>query len=157
MQGARVGSKTSIGSRLSVRRASGIRLGARVEVEHDVYLKLVDDEARLSIGDYVFIGQGCEIDIALQVSIGAHSLLAPNVFITDHGHNHAPGLRLDEQGRRSEAVHIGQDVWIGTRAVILPGVTIGDGAIVGAGAVVTKNVDANAIVTGIPARQSGTR
>ena len=50
---------------------------------------------------------------------------------------------------------IGNDAWIGTRAVILPGVTIGDAAIVGAGAVVTKDVKPFALVTGVPARQVG--
>jgi acetyltransferase-like isoleucine patch superfamily enzyme len=157
LRGARVGAKSSIGTRLVAQRASGITLGSRVEIEHDVYLKLVADGARLTIGDFTFIGRGCEIDVSDAVTIGAHTLLAPGVFITDHAHNHERALRHDEQGRRSAAVVIGDDVWIGTRAVILAGVTIGDGAIIGAGAVVTKSVEPYAIVAGIPARQIGTR
>ena len=157
LRGARVAAKTSIGRRLAVPQARGIELGSRVEIEHDVYLKLVAPSARLVVGDYSFIGRGCEIDVSNSVTIGAHTLLAPNVFITDHAHNHARGVRHDEQGRRSAPVVIGDDAWIGTRAVILAGVTIGDGAIVGAGAVVTKNVEPNAIVAGIPARQIGSR
>ncbi|HYU25984.1 MAG TPA: acyltransferase [Thermoanaerobaculia bacterium] len=157
LRGARVGSKSSIGRRLVVRGASRISLGSRVEIEHDVYLKLVSNDAHLTVGDFSFIGRGCEIDVAASVTIGAHALLAPNVFITDHAHNHARELRHDQQGITSAAVAIGDDAWIGTGAVILAGVTIGNGAIVGAGAVVTKRVEANAIVAGVPARQIGTR
>jgi acetyltransferase-like isoleucine patch superfamily enzyme len=157
LRGARVGAKSSIGPRLVVRGASRISLGSRVEIEHDVYLKLVSTEARLTIGDFSFIGRGCEIDVAASVAIGAHTLLAPNVFVTDHAHNHARGLLHDQQGASSAPVVIGDDAWIGASAVILAGVTIGNGAIVGAGAVVTKSVEPNAIVAGVPARQIGTR
>lgn len=156
-RGARLGAKCSIGQRLVVRRPSAITLGARVEIEHDVFLKLVTGEARLNVGDYTFIGRGCEIDVAASVTIGAHTLLAPGVFITDHAHRHARAQRLDEQGSVSAPVTIGSDVWLGTRCTVLAGVTIGDGAIVGAGAVVTKDVEAYAVVAGVPARPIGRR
>ena len=100
---------------------------------------------------------GASASLAASVSIGAHTLIAPGVFITDHEHNHARGVRLDEQGRRIAPVVIGADVWLGTRAIVLAGVTIGDGAIVGAGAVVTTSVPAFAIVAGVPARRIGER
>lgn len=157
LRGARVGAKTSIGARLQVRNAGGIVLGTRVEIEHDVYLKLVTKEARLTIGDFTFIGRGCEIDVAERVTIGEHTLLAPGVFIVDHTHKHARGLRLDEQGIASAAVAIGRDAWIGAGAIILHGVTIGDGAIVGAGAVVTRDVAPYTIAGGVPARVIGER
>jgi acetyltransferase-like isoleucine patch superfamily enzyme len=157
LRGARVGAKTSIGARLQVRNAGGIVLGSRVEIEHDVYLKLVTKEARLTIGDFAFIGRGCEIDVAASVTIGEHALLAPGVFIVDHTHKHARGLRLDEQGIASAAVSVGRDAWIGAGAIILHGVTVGEGAIVGAGAVVTKDVAPYAIVGGVPARVIGER
>ncbi len=157
MRGARVGSKTRIGDAIRARRPWCIELGTRVEIEHGVFLKIVQDDARLVVGDYAFIGTGTEIDVEQAVSIGAHALIAPNVFITDHTHNSAAGVRLDEQGSRSAPVIIGEDAWIGTRAVILPGVTIGDGAIVGAGAVVTKDIPPNAIAVGVPATVIGQR
>jgi acetyltransferase-like isoleucine patch superfamily enzyme len=157
LRGARVGAKCAIGARLHARNARGITLGARVEIEHDVYLKLVAPRARLTVGDFTFIGRGCELDVAESVTIGEHALLAPGVFLVDHTHNHARGLRLDEQGIASAAVTIGRDAWIGAHAVILHGVTIGDGAIVGAGAVVTKDVAPHAIVAGVPARAVGER
>lgn len=157
LRGARVGAKTSIGARLAVRNARGITLGTRVEIEHDVYLKLVTPEARLRVGDYTFIGRGCEIDVAQEVTIGEHALLAPGAFIVDHTHNHARDLLLDQQSIASAPVTIGRDAWIGAGAVILHGVSIGDGAIVGAGAVVTSDVAPYAIVAGVPARQIGER
>ncbi len=155
LRGARIGSKTSIGKRLAVVRANALRLGSRVEIEHDVFLKTIGGS--LTVGDFAFIGRGCEIDVAESVTIGSHTLLAPNVFITDHTHNHGKALRLDEQGNRIAPVVIGSDAWIGAHAVVLPGVTVGDGAIVGAGAVVTKDVAPYAIVAGVPARAIGSR
>ena len=155
MRGARIGAKSSVGARLTVFRTKSITLGTRVEIEHDVFLKTISGS--LTVGDYAFIGRGCEIDVALAVTIGAHTLLAPNVFITDHTHNHARARKLDEQGNRAAAVVIGSDAWIGAHAVVLAGVTIGDGAIVGAGAVVTKDVAPYAIVAGVPARVIGSR
>lgn len=155
LRGARIGAKTSIGPRVVIRRPGLIELGTRVEIEHDVFLKVIGGS--LQIGDFAFIGRGCEIDVAQSVTIGAHTLLAPNVFITDHTHNHARAQRLDEQGNRTAPVVIGNDAWIGAHAVVLAGVTIGDGAIVGAGAVVTKDVAPYAIVAGVPARVIGSR
>jgi acetyltransferase-like isoleucine patch superfamily enzyme len=157
LRGARIGGKTRIGAAVRARRPWCIELGTRVEIEHDVFLKIVHDDARLAVGDYTFIGTGAEIDVEQSVTIGAHTLIAPNVFITDHTHNAAAEVRLDEQGGRSAPVVIGNDAWIGTRAVVLAGVTIGDGAIVGAGAVVTKDVPPNAIAAGVPAKVIGTR
>src|SRR4051812_19165437 len=98
LRGARIGAKSSIGKRLVVVRADALRLGSRVEVEHDVFLKTIGGS--LTVGDFAFIGRGCEIDVAESVTIGAHTLLAPNVFITDHTHNHAKAQRLDQQGSR---------------------------------------------------------
>jgi acetyltransferase-like isoleucine patch superfamily enzyme len=122
-----------------------------------VFLKVVDSNARLTIADLVFVGAACEIDVAVSVSIGAHTLLAPGVFITDHTHNMRRHARLDAQGTRSAPVTIGEDVWLGTKSVIMAGVTIGDGAVVGAGAVVTKDVAPYSIVAGVPAREIGRR
>ncbi|HEX8253459.1 MAG TPA: acyltransferase [Thermoanaerobaculia bacterium] len=157
LRGASIGAKSSIDSHVRVRRPWCLTLGTRAEVEHDVFFKLVSDDARLNVGDYTFIGNGTQFDVLETVTVGAHTLIAPNVFITDHAHNAADGLRLDEQGSSSAPVVIGDDVWIGTRAVILRGVTIGNGAVVGAGAVVTKDVPPRAIVAGVPAREIGAR
>jgi acetyltransferase-like isoleucine patch superfamily enzyme len=156
-RGASVAAKVNVGANVRVRRPWCVSIGERVEIEHNVFLKVVGDDARLVLGDYTFLGTGTELDVLQSVTIGAHTLIAPNVFITDHAHNFDPGKRLDEQGSTSAPVTIGSDVWIGTRAVILAGVTIGDGAVVGAGAVVTADVAPGTVVGGVPARVIGAR
>lgn len=157
LRGMRLGPKSVTGKRMTVWRPRLVSTGPRCTFEHDVYLKLVDDRARLDFGEQVFVGTGCELDVALSVSIGSHTLLAPQVFITDHTHNKSAARRLDEQGITSKAVVIGEDVWIGTKSVILAGVTVGDGAIVGAGSVVTRDVEPFTIVAGAPAKLIGRR
>ena len=151
-RGMRLGPKSVVGLRMTVWRPSRITTGQRCTFEHDVYLKIVDDAAQLELGEFVFVGAGCELDVALSVRIGSHTLLAPQVFITDHTHNIARDLRVDEQGITSKPVVIGDDVWIGTKSVILAGVTIGDGAIIGAASVVTRDVEPYTIVAGAPAK-----
>ena len=110
----------------------------------------------LIIGDDVIIGYRCEINVAESVRIGRHVLIATGVKIFDN--NSHP---IDPERRRTGApmtrdeiapVVIHDDVWIGMEAVILKGVTIGQGAIVAIGSVVTKNVPARAIVAGNPAK-----
>lgn len=157
VRGAALGPKVRIGQGCAVERPWRLQTGARVQVERGVHIKIVDDMARVTLGDSTFIGFGCELDVALELQIGAHVLIAPGCFITDHGHPHARGVLMDTQGRECKRVCIGDDVWLGAHAVVLPGVTIGDGAIVGAGAVVTRDVAANAIVAGVPARPIGQR
>jgi acetyltransferase-like isoleucine patch superfamily enzyme len=138
-------------------RAWTVTLGLRSTFESDVWIKVVSDTARVHVGDHTFVGRATEIDVSLQVVIGAHVLIAPRVFITDHKHNIAADRLIDSQGCTAAPVTIGDDVWLGTGCVVLPGVTIGAGAAVGAGAVVTRDVAPNSIVVGIPAREIGLR
>ena len=103
------------------------------------------------IGDYTRIG--LHNTIIGPVSIGSHVNLAQGITVTALNHNFAaPHRRIDEQGISTKPVVIGDDVWIGANAVILPGVTIGRHAVVAAGAVVTKDVPDYCVVAGVPAR-----
>ena len=138
--------------RCAVDRPECVRLGERGMLEADVYLKVVAESAVLELGDHVFIGRGTEIDVLGSVTIGAHTVIAPRCFITDHNHGILPGLRIDQQSCGIEPVAIGSDVWLGTGVVVLPGVSIGDGAVVGANSVVTKDVAPMTVVAGAPAR-----
>lgn len=161
-RGARVGSKTTIGPRCIVTRPAGLELGERVLLEADVYLKLVAGTASLTLGEYVFIGRGVEFDVMGRIAVGAHTLIAPRCFVTDHNHDTRPGLRIDQQPCAVKPVTIGSDVWLGTGVVVLPGVHIGDGAVVGANSVVTRDVAPMTVVAGAPAkflrnRSAGTR
>lgn len=156
-RGASLGPKTRIGRGCTVTRPWTIASGQRVQIEHDAYLKTVDDAARITLGEHAFIGFGTELDIALELHVGRHALIAPGCFITDHTHGRRAGSLIDEQGIDARAVVIGNDAWLGAHAVVLPGVRIGEGAIVGAGAVVTRDVPVGAIVAGVPARIIGRR
>jgi acetyltransferase-like isoleucine patch superfamily enzyme len=156
-RGARVGAKTSIGAGVRFRLPHCVRIGLRVEIEHGVYFKIVSDDAVLEIGDHAFVATGCVMHVSQSVTIGAHSLIGAHVVISDHAHVAGRGQRVDEQGIRSAPVMIGSDVTIYPQAVITAGVTIGDGAIISACSLVTKDIPANTIVAGVPARNIGER
>ena len=103
------------------------------------------------IGDYTRIG--IHDTIIGPVTIGSHVNLAQGITVTALNHNFEDkNKRIDEQGVSTKPVVIGDDVWIGANAVILPGVTIGKHAVVAAGAVVTTDVPENTVVGGVPAK-----
>lgn len=105
----------------------------------------------ISLGPRAFLNFGCVILDVVAVTIGAGTQIGPGVQILTADHPRDPAQRalMLEFGR---PVGIGANVWIGGGALILPGVTIGDDAIVGAGSVVSRNVPAGATVMGNPAR-----
>ena len=103
------------------------------------------------IGDHTRVG--LHNTVIGPVSIGSHVNLAQGITVTALNHNFAEkDLRIDEQGISTNRVTIGNDIWIGANAVILPGVTIGDHSVVAAGAVVTKDVPPHTLVAGVPAK-----
>ena len=103
------------------------------------------------IGDYTRIG--IHNTIIGPVTIGSHVNLAQGITVTALNHNFEDkNKRIDEQGVSTKPVVIGDDVWIGANAVILPGVTIGKHAVVAAGAVVTTDIPENTVVGGVPAK-----
>lgn len=105
----------------------------------------------VAIGDHTRIGIHCTV--IGPVSIGNNVNLAQGITVTALNHNFGDTTRkIDEQGISTKPVEIGDDVWIGANAVILPGVTIGRHAVVAAGAVVTNDVPNNCVVGGVPAK-----
>ena len=153
LRGSAIGPKVGVGDRSRVDYPAGVSIGTRVTLEADVWLKLVNPSARVQIGEFSFVGRGSELDVADSIVVGANSLIAPRVFITDHSHNTGPDQPIAIQGCSSGRVKIGDDVWLGTGVVVLPGVEIGDGAVVGAGAVVRQSIPAGEIWAGVPARK----
>ena len=103
----------------------------------------------ITVGDYVLISPGTRISASDEVIIGDSVMMANSVYITDsdwHG--------IYDRTERSDAVtpvHIGDNVWLGDHCVILKGVTIGENSVVGANAVVSRDVPANVVVAGNPA------
>lgn len=113
------------------------------------------DRPTLRIGSHTHIGHNCLITVGKQVTIGCHCMISTDVIILDSsGHPVDPLMRLQGLPPTEESVRevtIGDNVWIGRRAMILPGVTIGEGSIVAAGSIVTRDVPPNTVVAGNPA------
>lgn len=105
----------------------------------------------ISIGDNSGIGMNCVIKGP--VKIGNNVMMGPDCLILTSYHNFdRTDIPMNQQGGGLKPVVIGDDIWIGTRVTILPGVKIGNGVIIGAGAVVTKDIPDYAIVGGVPAK-----
>jgi acetyltransferase-like isoleucine patch superfamily enzyme len=157
VRGARIGRKVNLAGRCIVLRPWALTLGTRATLESDVYIKIVHDKAILKIDEYCFIGKGCEFDVIERVVVGKHTLIAPGCFITDHNHGIKADRSIDEQPCKSEPVFIGSGVWLGAHSIVLPGVTIGDGAVIAANSVVTSDVQPMDIVAGSPAKRIKSR
>ncbi|MEG3175821.1 acyltransferase [Sphingomonas sp. RB3P16] len=108
--------------------------------------------ALLRIGDFCFINSGTSIEATNRIEIGPHCLIGDDVLIQDSNY-HEVG---QGDGVTQAPIVIGRNVWIANRAIIMPGVTIGDHSVIGAGAIVTKDVASRTVVGGIPARVIGT-
>ncbi len=123
--------------------------GTNINVEHGADF---GTGSGICIGDNSGLGIKCRIRGPLK--IGNDVMMGPEVVILNGGHNtdriDMP-MRLQGTPEASETI-IGNDVWIGTRAIILPGVKIGNGVIIGAGAVVTKDIPDFAVAGGVPAK-----
>lgn len=105
----------------------------------------------VTIGEATYINSNLTLVDDYKISIGNHCLIAPNVTIATTGHPVHAALRPKGE-MYSFPVTIGNNVWIGCTVVILPGVTIGDNSVIGAGSVVTKSIPANVIAFGNPCR-----
>lgn len=103
----------------------------------------------LHIGENVFINSGCCFQDQGGIYIGDNCLIGHQVIFATINHDFDPTKR---GSMYFKPIHVGKNVWIGAHATILPGVNIGDGAIIGAGAVVNKNIPANCIAVGVPAK-----
>jgi acetyltransferase-like isoleucine patch superfamily enzyme len=135
-----------------------VSLGAECVLEHDLYFKydgIYAPGPSIVLRDRVFVGFGCEFNVRQRVEIGEDCLIASGCKFIDHDHGSS---RLDvPMSRQADgpeaAITLGPDVWLGVNVVVLKGVTIGRGAIVAAGAVVTQSIPEYEIWGGVPARK----
>lgn len=128
------------------------RCGKKVNIEHNALFS-----EKVSLGDYSGIGVNAKIYGTCV--IGDRVMMGEDCTIITRNHKHD---RLDipmmEQGFEEEKpVHIGNDVWLGDRVIVLPGVHIGDGCVIGAGAVVTRDIPPYSVAAGVPAKVIKTR
>ncbi len=107
---------------------------------------------RLGSGCFLWAGHG-----TAEIRMGAHVLFGPGVLVTCSGYRFNDGQPVTDQAMDEADVVIGDDVWIGARAIVLPGAQIGDGAIIAAGSVVRGTIPAMAIAAGAPAKVVGER
>jgi acetyltransferase-like isoleucine patch superfamily enzyme len=135
-----------------------VAFGARCVVEPGSAFKfdgIYRPGPAMRFGDGVFIGRGCEFNIRRGLVVGANGLIASGCRFIDHDHGFADRtVPMNRQADGAELpIEIGEDVWIGANAVVLKGVTIGRGAIIAAGSVLTRSVGAHEIWGGVPARK----
>ncbi|WP_442678712.1 acyltransferase [Sphingomonas sp. ASY06-1R] len=134
-----------------------IQKGGTLSVSPDV---VFSNPARIEIGSRVNIGSRCHIWAGPshgRIIVGDDVLFGPEVMLTAASYRFNDGHPVTKQRMDEADIVIGNDVWFGTRAIVLPGVTIGDGAIIGACAVVRSDIPAMAIAVGQPARIVGMR
>ncbi|WP_407356572.1 acyltransferase [Methanolobus sp. WCC5] len=125
-----LGSNTTVSTGCKISYPQGVELGNNVGIARDVVL---DGRGDIKIGDETIVG-------------------FESIILTSTHRYDRTDIPIKQQGMYSAPVIIEKNVWIGARVIILPGITISEGAIVGANAVVTKNVMPNTIVGGIPAK-----
>jgi acetyltransferase-like isoleucine patch superfamily enzyme len=129
----------------------GITIGNRVFIGRNTILSCKDGS--IELGDGANIGFNCEVFSASRVRVGRDTLVAAYCYVIGGDHDFSdPSAAVLAQGRRSSGVTIGDGAWLGAGAKILDGVTIGDRAVIGAGAVVRESVPAGAIAVGVPAK-----
>jgi acetyltransferase-like isoleucine patch superfamily enzyme len=167
-KGATVGEGLSCGARSHCSNPTGNRSRITIGRNAEILGRLkVQGKGKIVIGDFVAIREKSRVDAVEFIEIGNFVIISTSVRITDNNH-HPTSVRSRRAMLRSghsgslwdwtnpevshAPVHIGDDVWIGEGALILKGVTIGNGAIVAARAVVTHDVPSHAIVAGNPAQ-----
>jgi len=138
--------------RYSARRKDALFIRRFKSCGNDVSIRqpvCFEGQEKITIGDKVSIAAFVHMWGHGGIKIGSRVMIASHVAISTITHDHSREVMFDTL--ISKPIFIGDDVWIGSHAVILPGVTLGRGSVVGAGSVVTKDVPVDAIVVGVPA------
>lgn len=139
------------GLHLQTGRNARIRFGRWVWIGDGTKIRC--HEGEVEIGPKTVLGQECTISAYRKVKIGAECVIADRTMFIDFDHGVVDTEKpIRDQGIYMEDVVVGSNVWIGYGAAILRGVTVGDNSVIGTNAVVTRDVPANAVVGGVPAR-----
>ncbi len=143
-----------ISSGCIIKGSENITMGNDVCVLYNCYL-YAHNNGSIKIGDGVNFNSSVMVNAADdgQIAIGKNASFGPNVVIRASDHKYQKmGVPIKEQGHTGGKITIGEDVWVGSNCVILPNVTIGDGAVIGAGAVVNRDIPPYALACGVPAK-----
>lgn len=140
-----------------MRYPQNVSLGDNMVIKSGARICACNEKAIVSIGKNTTFGYHTFLFASEKIEIGDDCLIAPFVYIVDSDHNIAKDQKINAQPNSTAPIKIGNDVWIGTGAKILKGVTIGDGAVVASGALVKEDVSPYSIVGGIPAKKISER
>lgn len=136
--------------------SDGVSIGKRCIIRASGSLMAVGKG--LVIGAYSSMGNDCFIGAAGGVVIGEHVAMGQNVRFHSENHNYAnPDIPIHEQGVTNKGIVIGNDCWVGAGVVFLDGVHVGDGCVIGANSVVTKDIPSMTVAAGAPARVMAVR
>jgi len=140
-----------IGKQVFLRATDGgqIRIGKRVSIGNNVRIEAKG--GRIDIDDDVFIGDGCIFVSQANIKIGSNCQIAEYVVIRDQDHSFST-RPIKDAGFKTASIKIGEDVWIGAKATITRGSTIGNGAVIGAHALVRGSISEFSLAVGIPAK-----
>jgi len=154
MRGLQIQKSTRLG-KISCEWPNNLIIGSNCDIQNNVDFRIgepFNDNCNITIGDRVFIGRSCEFVCSKKIVIGNDCFIASNTTINDAGHEYSKHIEINKQPLTSKKIIIEEDVWIGTSCVILQGVTIGKGAVIGAGSVVNKTIPEYEVWAGVPAR-----
>lgn len=145
---AALGHDTVIVQPYALRGVNQIRVGDGCAIYEGAWLQCEPGGGPMTIGDHVYFGPGVHVHAIDPISIGSGCVFADGVYVTSTDHDKSDRHAVYGTG----PVIIGNDVFLGQRVTVLGGVTIGDGATIGAHAVVTRDIPAGATAVGVPAR-----
>ena len=156
-----LGHHVFIGERVVIfqdKNGGSAHLGDRVQLYGDTYIQ-TGEGGTIKIGDRTTVQPRCQFSAyRAPIHIGCDVQIAPNCAFYPYDHMFAPGELIRKQPLQTKGgISIGDDVWLGFGVIVLDGVRIGKGAVIGAGAVVTRDIPDGAIAFGVPARVVRTR
>lgn len=145
-----VGRLGRISGKLTIKNKGELNVGRNVSFYAKPFPSsvTVEKQAKLWVGDNVFFNYGLDIGCKQSIQIGSNTIIGPMVNIIDSNFHPVDS----EDFTPSKAIVISENVWIGRGAVILPGVTIGQNSVIAAGSIVTRNIPANVLAGGTPAK-----
>jgi maltose O-acetyltransferase len=136
----------------AVRRRLLARGGVRVHRGVSGLERCWFESGEVTLGADTYVNAGCWFEGQGRIDVGSYGLIGPEVLVLTSTHRRGPGGQIAREATY-DAVSIGDRCWIGARAVVLPGVKIGDDVVIAAGAVVTRDCEAGHLYGGVPARR----
>ncbi len=137
--------------RAAVHGTGAVQFGTDTLLYPELYLE-TRGAATITVGDRVVLSTGVHLVAMSGISIGDGTMIGEYTSIRDANHSRVQGVTLRDARHTAKPIVLGAEVWVGRGVTILGGVNIGDGATIGANAVVTRDVPARAVVAGVPAR-----